>query len=65
MYVCLCNGYRESELRDLAAKGISCPIEAYTTLGNGPCCGQCLDFAQNILDEAQRVCMGLELSLAK
>ena len=65
MYVCLCNGYRESDLRDLAAQGVSCPIEAYTTLGNGPNCGQCLDYAQDIMDEAQAGCARLALSAAE
>ena len=51
MYVCLCNGYRDSELRELAREGIGCAVEAYNTLGNGPCCGQCLDFAQQIIDQ--------------
>jgi bacterioferritin-associated ferredoxin len=50
MYVCLCNGYRESELRALARRGISDAQEAYRALGDGPCCGCCVDFAQEILD---------------
>jgi bacterioferritin-associated ferredoxin len=51
MYVCLCNGYRESELRDMARRGHSVAEEAYKALGDGPCCGHCVDFAQEILDE--------------
>lgn len=51
MYVCLCNGYRDSELRELAASGISCAIEAYHSLGGGPCCGRCVPTAQQIIDE--------------
>ena len=50
MYVCLCNGYRDSELRELASEGIACAVEAYMTLGNGPCCGRCLECAQKIID---------------
>lgn len=52
MYVCLCNGYREAELRELARSGIGCAEEAYRTLGNGPNCGRCLDCAQQIMDQA-------------
>ena len=52
MYICLCNGYREAEIRELAQEGISNAAEAYMVLGNGPCCGRCLDGAQQILDEA-------------
>jgi bacterioferritin-associated ferredoxin len=50
MYVCLCNGYRESELRELARRGISDAEDAYLALGDGPCCGSCVDFAQGIMD---------------
>ena len=53
MYVCLCNGYRDSALRELAHEGIGCAVEAYNTLGNGPCCGQCLDCAQQIIDQTR------------
>lgn len=51
MYVCLCNGYREAELRDMARKGYTAAEEAYEAMGDGPCCGQCVDFAQEIMNE--------------
>ena len=51
MYVCLCNGYREAELRKLALDGVGCALEAYDTLGGGPSCGECLDCAQRIIDQ--------------
>lgn len=51
MYVCLCNGYRESQLRDMARQGYSDAEEAYEAMGDGPCCGHCVDFARDILDE--------------
>ncbi len=54
MYVCLCNGYRESELRAVAREGISVANEAYEALGNGPCCGRCLDTAQALIDAENR-----------
>ena len=50
MYVCLCNGYRESEIREVAESGVRCAQEVYLTLGNGPCCGTCLECAQEIVD---------------
>jgi bacterioferritin-associated ferredoxin len=50
MYVCLCNGYRDEEIREVAESGVRCAREAYLTLGNGPCCGTCLDCAQEIVD---------------
>lgn len=53
MYVCLCNGYRESDLREMADQGVGCAREAYRRLGNGPNCGRCLDCAQEIIDGAK------------
>ena len=51
MYVCLCNGYRDQEIREIAESGVRCAREVYFTLGNGPCCGTCLDCAQGIVDD--------------
>ena len=50
MYVCLCNGYRDSEIRDVAQSGVRCARAAYQSLGNGPRCGRCLAFAQDLID---------------
>ena len=51
MYVCICNGYRESELREVARGGIHRVEDCYLALGEGPCCGRCLDVARTIIDE--------------
>jgi len=54
MYVCLCNGYRDAEIREVVEEtGVRCPQEVYLALGNGPCCGTCLDCAQEIIDSVQ------------
>ncbi|MCG8543502.1 MAG: (2Fe-2S)-binding protein [Alphaproteobacteria bacterium] len=50
MYVCMCNGYRDSEIRDLARRGVRCARAAYAALGGGPECGECLDFTQALID---------------
>ena len=49
---CICNRYRECEIRDLAAGGAKSPEEAYSVLGSGPRCGRCLPFARQVMDEA-------------
>jgi bacterioferritin-associated ferredoxin len=51
VYVCICNGYRERELRDAVLRGARNVDEAYTALGNGPCCGCCVDEAQDFIEE--------------
>ncbi|TQV83148.1 (2Fe-2S)-binding protein [Denitrobaculum tricleocarpae] len=51
MYVCLCNGYRDSEISEIARDGVRCAKRAYFAMGSGPRCGQCLDMAQDIIDD--------------
>ena len=51
MYVCICNGHRDRDLKAAAASGIRCAREAYDCLGGAPRCGQCLEVAQQIIDE--------------
>ncbi|MGD1877404.1 MAG: bacterioferritin-associated ferredoxin [Kiloniellaceae bacterium] len=58
MYVCLCNGYRDAEIREIAESGVRCAREVYLTLGNGPCCGTCLDCAQGIVDDVHALPAG-------
>ena len=50
MYVCVCNAYRDTEIRALAQAGVRCAKKAYQELGNGPRCGRCLSFAQGLID---------------
>ncbi|WP_374378569.1 bacterioferritin-associated ferredoxin [Dongia sp.] len=51
MYVCICNGYRDSEIeRTAQSGGLTCARKVYEALGNGPCCGLCLPTAQEIVD---------------
>ena len=51
MYICLCNGIRDRELRALAKQGVQRVSEAYEALGNHPKCGACLQSAQEVIDE--------------
>jgi bacterioferritin-associated ferredoxin len=51
MYICICNAIRETDLR-LAATRCKGDAEAtYATLGKRPNCGQCLEEAQEIIEE--------------
>jgi bacterioferritin-associated ferredoxin len=52
MYVCLCNGYTDSEIRTAVREGgVSNAEEAYLSLGNGFCCGACKDCANDLVSE--------------
>ncbi|HYI64825.1 MAG TPA: (2Fe-2S)-binding protein [Allosphingosinicella sp.] len=49
MIVCVCNAIRESEVRQAARAGASCPTAAYKSRGCKPRCGQCFSFAREII----------------
>ena len=51
MYVCLCNGVTDREIREVAAAGCRTLPELTMRTGCGATCGSCLDMAQQILDE--------------
>ncbi len=49
MIVCICNAIRETEVRQAAREGASCPTSAYRCMGKKPRCGQCFSFARQII----------------
>ena len=55
MYVCLCNGVTERQIREVAAAGCRTVPELTMRTGCGATCGSCLDMAQALLDEAHSV----------
>ncbi|MDZ7588583.1 MAG: (2Fe-2S)-binding protein [Parasphingorhabdus sp.] len=53
MVVCICNAIRERDLREAAREGgLRCAKQAYARLGRKPKCGQCLNFARNVISDA-------------
>jgi bacterioferritin-associated ferredoxin len=53
MIVCVCNAIRESDVRQAARDGASCPSSAYGRFGAKPRCGQCFPFAREVIAAAQ------------
>jgi len=53
MIVCICNRITESEVREAASEGASTPEKAYACFGCDVQCGCCLDYAQEVIDEAR------------
>ena len=51
MVVCICNAYREAEIREAARSGLKCPQEIYKKLGEAPRCGRCLEHAEAVIAE--------------
>jgi bacterioferritin-associated ferredoxin len=54
VYVCLCNAYRESHVREAiktsAGKSPITVEQVYARLGNGPRCGRCVMHVQCMID---------------
>ncbi len=51
MYVCLCNGVTEREIRHTATAGCRTVAELTMRTGCGSGCGSCLTMAAEILDD--------------
>ena len=52
MYVCLCNGVTENQIRDAVADGAATLHDLRATLGVATCCGRCAECAQQVIEQA-------------
>ena len=52
MYVCLCNGVTEHQIRDAVSQGAGSLHDLRHALGVASCCGRCAECAQEIIEEA-------------
>ena len=59
VYVCLCNGVTDHEIREVAAAGCTTLAELTMRTGCGATCGSYLDEAQRILDQVHAVALDL------
>jgi len=50
VYVCICNGVTERQIREAAANGVRNVAELTMRTGCGANCGSCLDTAVELLD---------------
>jgi bacterioferritin-associated ferredoxin len=65
MYICLCNGITDREIRQCAASGVCSMPELECSLGIGVSCGRCREAAVEILEEFRSpVQTGLRPALA-
>ena len=51
MYVCVCHGVTDHQIRRAAEEGVREVHELTMRTGAGSSCGSCLDLAAKILDE--------------
>ncbi len=54
MYVCICNGITDRQIREAAEAGCASLTELTMRTGVGANCGSCLTSAEAILDESRR-----------
>ncbi len=50
MYVCICNGITDHDIRAAAEAGCSSLPELTMRTGVGACCGTCVDVASDLLE---------------
>ncbi|KOE98462.1 bacterioferritin-associated ferredoxin [Stenotrophomonas geniculata] len=53
MYVCICNGVTDHQIREAASNGVSTVAELTMRTGCGATCGSCLDMAGDLLSKAR------------
>ena len=51
MYVCICNGITENQIRNAVSDGVRSLRELRSDLGVASCCGKCADCAQQVIQE--------------
>ena len=51
MYICICNGITDREIRQCATSGACSMSELECSLGVGVSCGRCREAAAEILEE--------------
>ena len=51
MYVCVCNGVTDHQIREAAAAGCGSMTELTMRTGAGACCGSCVDTAVALLED--------------
>ena len=55
MYVCICNGVTDHQIREAAASGVRSVAELTMRTGCGATCGTCLETAAGILEASAPV----------
>lgn len=53
MYVCICNGVTDHQIREAAEQGVATVAELTMRTGCGSNCGSCLDMAADLLARAR------------
>lgn len=55
MYVCICNGVTDHDIREAAEAGCRSMAELTMRTGAGASCGSCVEMATDLLEKARAV----------
>lgn len=58
MYVCLCNGFTDRDVKSAVASGASAVSNVYSSLGAAPQCAKCSAHIRDIIRDERKI--GLE-----
>ena len=53
MYVCVCNAIKNSEIQDLANRGVRAAADVYAALEVNRNCANCAEYVQEALDDCR------------
>jgi len=53
MYVCVCNGHSDRDIKRIAQSGASCARDVYIQLGKPIRCGRCVEMAEQLVQEVR------------
>jgi bacterioferritin-associated ferredoxin len=51
MIVCVCNNISDREIRQAVEMGLTSMSDLYKELGVGTCCGKCVSYAREVMNE--------------
>jgi bacterioferritin-associated ferredoxin len=61
VYVCICNGVTQRDIREAADAGCRSVAELTMRTGCGANCGSCIDMAAEVLEQARAIELPLPL----
>lgn len=64
MYVCMCHGITDRQIREAVCDGVASMHELCAELGVASGCGRCAQFAQEVLDETLTGSQSTQLTAA-
>ncbi len=65
MYVCLCNGLTDSDIRRASDQGHRTVASAYRSLGAEVCCGRCVPMARELINKQARLSANIPAEAAE